>query len=87
MTDYWVTFGGQYARQTHPRFPGAHPDGYLVIEAVSYEHARAATADLLGDAWSDIYGPGEWLTAVSRLFPRGELDRIGHVPGEVGSDA
>lgn len=81
--EYRVTFGQQYAQDPHPRWPWAHPDGWVTVVAPNYEAARAAAFGMLGRFWAFIYGPGadeeiadvDWAT----LFPRGELGRV-HAP-------
>lgn len=76
--EYWVTFGQRYAREEHPTFPAAHPDGWLVFEVADHLDHRAAYAaiwQVLGERFSDAsQGPfraHEW-----DLYPRGELARI-----------
>lgn len=72
VSEFYVTFGGKYAREAHPRLSVAHPDGWVTIEADDYEQARAATVALLGTAWCwlhDTPRDPEW-------FPAGELARF-----------
>lgn len=81
MAEYRVTFGQKYAREPHPTFREAHPDGWVAVEAPDYATARAAVVEAFGIAWAELYGPGampsdQWL----RTFPRGELDRIAAPP-------
>jgi hypothetical protein len=40
MAEYYVTFGFQYPREPHPRFPEAHHDGWATIVAASASEAR-----------------------------------------------
>jgi hypothetical protein len=70
--EFYVTFGQRYAREPHPTFPAAHPDGYVVIVAPSEPIARAAAFSAFGTAWAFIYErPPE-----PRFAPRGELARL-----------
>ena len=73
---FYVTFGQQYARKPHPRFRGAHPDGYLVVEAVDLADARMFAVSLLGTYWSDCYGQETAETWKAELFPAGVLARF-----------
>jgi len=71
--EFFVTFGQQERRETHPVFPPAHPDGWLrVVGAQDIAQAREATVKTLGHRWSNIYAeePGP------KLFPLGELGRL-----------
>jgi hypothetical protein len=79
MTEYRVTFGFRYAREPHPIFDKAHPDGWVTIIAPNEEKARKAAFNLLGNVWAFLYGPEELQDTASswaELFPLGELHRI-----------
>lgn len=72
MTEYYITFGDQYRRETHPLAEWAHPDGYLVIEATDYSTARQCAFELLGGQFAFMYEErpsADW-------FPLGALKRI-----------
>ena len=75
MTEYRLTFGVQYAHEPHPAWDGAHPDGWVAIEAPDEAAARELAATALGSAWAFLYGPGEGL--VESYHPRGEIGRLG----------
>jgi hypothetical protein len=47
----------------HPRFSLADPDGWVLIEAVDYDDARALAVQLLGTAWCDVYSETSWAEA------------------------
>jgi hypothetical protein len=81
MTEFAVTFGQKYARDRHPSFPGAHPDGYVIIVADDFQAARACAIAHFGVFWCDLYGPDTWESS-RRYFPAGELARFtaGEVP-------
>ncbi len=71
MSNFYITFGQKYRSMTHPSFPKAHPDGFLVIVAPTYEEAREYAFRRLGDRWSMIYE----LRPNSLFFPLQELGR------------
>lgn len=72
--EYYVTFGSQYTprNERHPNYDKAHRDGWVVVEAASYEQARAEVVRRLGTRWSMLYGTDGW---EPEYFPLGELDR------------
>jgi hypothetical protein len=77
MIEYRVTFGAQYAHEPHPRFPAAHPDGWVAVFASDELIARRAAVTVLGTAWSSIYHPeDEWYPWGAGYYPRGELGRL-----------
>lgn len=67
---YFVTFGQRYAREPHPTFPAAHPDGWLEIEAPNYAAANQAAHDFLGSHFALLY---EERNFDPSFFPRGPL--------------
>jgi len=73
MAEYMVTFGQRYAREPHPTFGDAHPDGWVVVEAADYEQARALVVGWLGSAWAFLYEAEDFQAS---FFPRGELHRL-----------
>lgn len=46
--EYIITFGQKYKYEKHPYFTKAHPDGYVVIEAMSEAQAKIKAAQLCG---------------------------------------
>lgn len=50
-----LTFGQRYRTEQHPVFEDADPDGYVEIEAPSYDHARMIANDRTGGAWAFLY--------------------------------
>lgn len=70
--DYYVTFGQRYAREPHPTFPGAHPDGYVVIEAADEEAARATAYTVFDNRYAFIYPE----PPAGEFAPRGEIGRV-----------
>lgn len=72
----YITFGVQYGpaehKETHPTHPWIDADGYVVIEAPSYEAGRNIAFALFGTAWAfDNRTPPE-----PRFAPLGELGRF-----------
>lgn len=70
MSRFFVTFGQRYAREQHPTFGAAHPDGWFEIEAPDYGEARRLAIGWLGTAWSQMYGGDNWDWT---YYPRGQL--------------
>jgi hypothetical protein len=66
MTNFYVTFGQQYAREPHPTCPGAHPDGWLQVEAGTEDAARQLVTDVIGRHWAFIYDERPSLALFSR---------------------
>lgn len=79
MPEFALTFGQKYHREEHPKFPGAHPDGYVIIVADDAAAARGLAIAHFGTFWCDLYGPDTW-AASAHYFPRGELARITEPP-------
>lgn len=73
MNEFVVVFSEKYADETHPFFPQAHPLGYLVIEAPSWDHARVIAVQRLGRAWSFIFPMHSFDRKL--YFIKGELAR------------
>jgi hypothetical protein len=71
-SEYRVTFGCKYAREPHPSFPDAHPDGWVTIVAPDEMAARRVAHERLSGQYAFIYAPEEW---EPEWFPRGELAR------------
>lgn len=82
MSSLWrVTFGRRYAHEPHPSFPGAHPDGWLTVEAadgLSYEAIRAGVIQILGTNWCALYDAARQdpEDEDELYYPMGELARI-----------
>lgn len=71
MSEFYVTFGIKYAREPHPTFAAAHPDGWVTIEAPDEIAARTVAFERLGIYFAFIY----YDAPDGCLFPRGELAR------------
>jgi hypothetical protein len=56
-------------------FPQAHPDGWVAVEAPSWEAARATVMLHIGPFWAFLFSEDDF--ANSRvLYPLGELAQI-----------
>lgn len=84
MPEFLLTFGQQYARDLHPTFDLAHPDGWVTIVAEDYRTARKCAVENFERWWSDLY-PAEDVT-FAHLFPRGEIARFTRLPDAVRTD-
>lgn len=71
MKPYSVTFGQRYAREPHPRWAAAHPDGWLVVWANDWEDLRTWLHDNLDGLWAFEY-EGE-APSSPELYSRGVL--------------
>lgn len=54
LSRFYVTFGQQYAVESHPRQRAVHPDGVTLIEAPDYLAARGICIQVYGTCWSDL---------------------------------
>lgn len=82
MTEFYITFGGQYRHEPHPAGDWAHPDGYLVVVAEDYSTARRRVFELLGGRFAFMYEErpaAEW-------FPLGETKRVAVLPEFKGDE-
>ena len=70
MSNYFVTFGQKYAREPHPTFPGAHPDGVLKVVAEDEADARRLVFDTIGRFWAFMYDE-EQITESMHFYPYG----------------
>ena len=70
---YFVTFGQRYRRTPHPFFYGAHPDGWVEVDAPDMPTARAEVDRALGPFWAELYSSA---TFERELFPAGRIGTI-----------
>lgn len=79
MSDYRVTFGQQYPREPHLKFPRAHRNGWVTIEAANYNAAHRIAFEVLGEQFAFVYdvARGECGPDWNDMFPLGELARFG----------
>lgn len=71
MKTFYVTFGVQYPREPHPLYDDAHHDGWVTIEAPSWEGARDVAFALFGPHWAFCYTELDFKH--DSFFPLGEL--------------
>lgn len=55
LQNFYVTFGMMYRYEKHPHWSGAHPDGWLWVQAEDEEQARALVAQYIGNAYAFMY--------------------------------
>lgn len=83
MSLCYITFGVKYATEPHPLLSWAHPDGWLTVEADTYEHARAIAFAITGGKHAFDYRdePNQ------DIYPLGEIHRVSvaTVPAEVSA--
>lgn len=75
LQKFYLTFGVQYAREEHPKWHGADPDGWVLIEAHSEPEARELAVAHFDHYWSMLY-PGTHFPVEynkQRFYPVGEL--------------
>jgi hypothetical protein len=69
--NFYFTFGQKYADEKHPKYPNAHPNGWVRVEANSYAEARSfAVYSLFGEYFSNQYTEENWKP---EFFPAGEI--------------
>jgi hypothetical protein len=60
LKSFYVTFGVRYAHEPHPYWKGAHPDGWLTVQAPDEEAARLLVRTFIGLKWSMMYDSLNW---------------------------
>jgi hypothetical protein len=70
--NWYVTFGQQYSRETHPHASWVHPDGWMRIVADNSGEARRMAFSILDREWSNLLSEDEF---DSSFYPLGELAR------------
>lgn len=75
MPKFYLTFGVQYSREEHPRWAGADPNGWVLIEAPSEPDARELAVAHFGIHWSMLYPSQHFPEALNKqkYYPIGEL--------------
>lgn len=68
MSQYRLTVGQKYRTEKHPQ--GLHPDGWVTINADTYDEARQKAFQNFDLSWAFIYSVDE---LDDKMFPRGEL--------------
>jgi hypothetical protein len=82
MNEYILTFGAQYGVVTeHPVSTQIHADGWVIVQAATYDDARELVVNAFGTRWSSLYTHEEWddtdcSASKNMLFPQGEIGRI-----------
>lgn len=55
LKTFYVTFGMMYRHEAHPHWKGAHPDGWLEVQAPDEDAARLLLRSLVGNRYAFIY--------------------------------
>lgn len=55
LHNFYLTFGVQYRHTPHPYWNGAHPDGWVLIQAPDEAAARKLAVRYFGYNWSTTY--------------------------------
>lgn len=70
LQNFYVSFGMQYSYEHHPYWAGAHPEGWLRVQAPDEEAARLLVRSFIGNRYAFMYPENRFNT---KWFPRGEL--------------
>lgn len=78
MERFYLTFGVQYRHEPHPHWPGANPDGWVLILAATEEAARDVAVRCFGRQWSTTYDAEHFDENDNQrlYYPRGVLATI-----------
>lgn len=73
--DFYLTFGVQHSHEPHPRWAGAHPDGWVHIKADDYDDARRLAGLHFGQHFAFVYDALRFDPPAmkDRFYPRGCL--------------
>lgn len=75
MEKFYLTFGTKYRHEPHPHWPGADPDGWVLIEASDEGQARSLAMSAFGPYWSMLYEARRFDEIQNRLryYRRGQI--------------
>jgi len=78
LAKFYLTFGVQYSHTEHPTWPGAHPNGWVLIEAVNEDRARGLAYLYFKEYWSMLYPENHFPVELNKqkYYPLGEIARI-----------
>jgi hypothetical protein len=78
LQKFYLTFGVQYSHLPHPTWPGAHPDGWVLIEAVNEDRARGLAYLYFKQNWSMLTPENHFPAELNKrqYYPLGEIARI-----------
>lgn len=68
MSTFYLTFPLRYKYDEHPSGQSISPDGWVEIEADSYDKARSTAFETFGSAWAFLYEKKDF---TPELFPAG----------------
>lgn len=82
LQKFYLTFGVQYSHTPHPTWPGAHPDGWVLIEAANEDRARGLAYLYFKANWSMLYPEAHFPVELNKqkYYPFGEIAAlaVGH---------
>lgn len=67
LKNFYVTFGVMYSHTPHPYWKGAHPDGYLEVQAPDEDAARLLVRSFIGLKYAFMYDRKPGLAGRGRL--------------------
>lgn len=73
LRTFYVSFGMMYAHEKHPHWPGAHPHGWLEVQAPDEEAARLLLRTFIGTRYAFMYDEERF---ERKWHPRGRLATI-----------
>lgn len=78
LAKFYLTFGVKYSHTEHPTWPGANPDGWVLIEAVSEERARGLAYLYFKEYWSMLTPESHFPAQLNKqkYSPLGEIARL-----------
>lgn len=81
LQKFYLTFGVKYRHEDHPKWLGADPDGWVLIEAPDEPQARRLAHEVLGPYWSMLYPETHFPVELNKrqYYPNGQ---IGHIIGD-----
>lgn len=80
----YVTFGLQYAREPHPAWTPAHPDGWLRVVADTEAHARSVAFEVTRGRHATDYSPERFKP---EYHPAGETHVVYTTPPQTAVEA
>lgn len=73
LPTFYLTFGMQYSHEVHPHWAGAHPSGWLEIQAPDEDAARQLVREYIGNRYAFIYDEARFQR---KWHPMGRLATI-----------
>ena len=83
LPTFYVTFGIKYRHEAHPYWAGAHPDGWLEIQARDEAEARIMVQRFVGNVYAFLYEEARF---ERKWHPRGRLALLLQDGGTITSE-